>query len=67
MTGAFEATLNLEVLTCQARMVLVAKHHDINFPVNEANDIILMLCFIHGFTFQVEDRMELPDAAQVQE
>lgn len=41
--GSFEKTLNLEVLMCKARIALVAKHCDANFPINEAS--VRMLFF----------------------
>ena len=60
----FEKKFNLEVASCVARMNLVTRYMDDSRNINEANvrmmagnEIVLMLCSLHDFTFQVEDKM----------
>lgn len=59
----FEKTLNVQVETCIAKVFEVTRYLD-GDKVNEAtvrittaDNIVLMLCAMHNFTFRVEDRL----------
>lgn len=61
---SFEKILKVEVASCITKMNLVDRYMDSTSKVNEAsvrmlaaNEITLMMCAVHGFTFRVEDKM----------
>ena len=63
----FEKTLNVQVEACITKIFGVTRYLD-GDKVNEAtvrmstaDNIVLMLCAMHDFTFRVEDRMLIPD------
>ena len=60
----FKKMLQVEVVSCIARMNVVNRYIDNTSKVNEAavcmlvgNEIILMMCAVHGLTFRVEDKV----------
>ena len=64
----FEKKLEHEVAACIARSNFVARYRDSHGQMNEssfrmqvADQVVLMLCSIYNFTFEVEDSMIEPD------